>query len=72
MVSLPTYAVNHEGYLPAAAAASPPEAFFASTGVLESFAPDTGLRLLRGSGFLDDGDLERRSKREARFGSGSV
>lgn len=53
----------------AAAAAAAGSALFAGLSVVPRAI---GLRLRRLSDFLEDGERERRSKRDVRFGSGSV
>lgn len=55
---------------PAAAAGSPGDSFFASVLGLRG-SPLRGLRVRAAADCRDEGDRERRSNRDARFGSGS-
>ena len=55
-----------------AAAAGSRAAFFVTSEAGLAVSLAIGLRLRLGSDFLEGGDLERLSNRDARFGSGSV
>lgn len=73
-ISHPTISSDARGraVIPAAAAGSAPPDFFAGSALGLRGSRLRGLRVRVASDCRDEGDRERRSKREARRGSGSV